>query len=119
MAERDEKRISRGPTSGLGSAPRDKRLPKFSYERCKACGICAHFCPEGALETAEDGYPRLADPEVCSSCRLCEKICPDFAVYMSEDKGDEPGAAGGEEQRPGGADRENAEVCHLFDPCEG
>jgi len=47
---------------------------------CKACGICVAFCPAKALESAPDGYPRLARPEACTDCGLCEIRCPDFAI---------------------------------------
>lgn len=70
--------MARMTDTGAGS----KRLPVFSDERCKQCGICSHFCPRGAIATSPEGQPYLADPEACTSCRLCERFCPDFAVEM-------------------------------------
>jgi 2-oxoglutarate ferredoxin oxidoreductase subunit delta len=60
-----------------------KKLPVFTLKRCKRCGICSHFCPEGAIAELDDGTPVLAKPEACNACRLCEYMCPDWAVYLS------------------------------------
>ena len=60
-----------------------KKLPVFMLERCKQCGICAHFCPTEAIALQKDGTPFLARPEACTSCGLCEDMCPDWAVCLS------------------------------------
>ncbi|OFW61938.1 MAG: hypothetical protein A2133_06970 [Actinobacteria bacterium RBG_16_64_13] len=60
-----------------------KKLPVFTLKRCKRCGICSHFCPEGAITAQEDGIPVLSAPEACTSCGLCEDMCPDWAVCLS------------------------------------
>ena len=60
-----------------------KKVPVFSLKRCKRCGICAHFCPEGAIAELDDGTPTLAKPEACNSCGLCEDMCPDWAVCLT------------------------------------
>jgi 2-oxoglutarate ferredoxin oxidoreductase subunit delta len=65
-----------------------RERPTFDLVRCKRCGICSAFCPEGAIGIREDGTPYLARPEVCRSCRLCEDMCPDWAVCL------QPGEAG-------------------------
>jgi len=31
-----------------------KKLPVFMLSRCKRCGICSHFCPEGAIAEVDD-----------------------------------------------------------------
>jgi 2-oxoglutarate ferredoxin oxidoreductase subunit delta len=115
--QEDGERAQEGSVAGEPARPGGKRTPRFSYERCKACGICSHFCPQAALETGQDGYPELADPEVCSSCRLCERMCPDFAIYMASES--EEAEGGGQDRRTGSGADDTAEVCHLFDPCEG
>jgi len=68
-----------------------KKLPVFMLTRCKRCGICSHFCPEGAIAELDDGTPVLAKPDACTSCRLCEYMCPDWAVCLS--RPDEEAAA--------------------------
>jgi len=59
-----------------------KKLPMFTPERCKRCGICSHFCPKEAIVVRDDGTPFLARPEDCNSCGLCEEMCPDWAVCL-------------------------------------
>mgnify|MGYP001027411623 CR=1 FL=1 len=49
---------------------------------CKACGICAAFCPTGVLARDEAGYPYVRDPEKCIHCGWCEIRCPDFAIHV-------------------------------------
>ena len=60
-----------------------QKVTLFS-EWCKRCGNCVAFCPRGALERDEWGYPRLTKPERCTSCALCEMLCPDFALSVSD-----------------------------------
>ncbi|MFQ5808509.1 MAG: 4Fe-4S binding protein [Armatimonadota bacterium] len=52
---------------------------------CKDCGICAAFCPTGALEDGGHGEPLIADMDLCNGCQLCVVRCPDFAVVVVED----------------------------------
>ena len=66
-----------------------KKLPMFTLERCKHCGICSHFCPQDAIVVRDDGTPFLARPELCTSCGLCEDMCPDWAICLdSPDAGE-------------------------------
>ena len=76
--------------------------------RCTGCGMCATFCPTGALtrRNSEAGNPSrtsgtwLADrnaaktgfadatlihaPGLCLQCRTCEQLCPEHAIELSE-----------------------------------
>lgn len=52
---------------------------------CTFCGMCAYFCPTGALTQIEEGEKkgiafRVAD---CTNCRLCKDICYRSAVDLS------------------------------------
>jgi 2-oxoglutarate ferredoxin oxidoreductase subunit delta len=67
-----------------------KKLPAFTLERCKKCGICSHFCPAEAIVVGDKATPFLARPEVCTSCGLCEDMCPDWAVCMGVPTPGEP-----------------------------
>ena len=67
-----------------------KKLPEFTLERCKRCGICSHFCPQEAIVVRDDGTPFLARPELCNSCGLCEDMCPDWAVCLETPEPGEP-----------------------------
>lgn len=69
-------------------------------ETCRACGMCARFCPTGALsykgEEPKPGIlfsadssklaPKGPDHEFrcsdCIQCRLCEDICPAKALHV-------------------------------------
>jgi 2-oxoglutarate ferredoxin oxidoreductase subunit delta len=71
-------------------------------EWCKRCGNCVAFCPRGALEKDEWGYPRLARPERCTSCKLCEMLCPDFALSVSDAETRSPDPQRRNGRRPSG-----------------
>lgn len=43
-------------------------------EACTACGVCAPFCPEGAIARA-DGAMSI-DYLYCKGCGICELVCP-------------------------------------------
>jgi len=58
---------------------------------CKGCGICAAFCPTGALARDEAGYPYVKDIGKCINCGLCEVRCPDFAITVEQKKKDKKG----------------------------
>lgn len=53
---------------------------------CKKCGLCASFCPTGALTRDTTGAPVFSHPEKCVSCRMCELRCPDFCITVDEEK---------------------------------
>lgn len=50
---------------------------------CKGCGICAAFCPKGALEVVNEKVQRKDGTE-CVLCGQCELRCPDYAIYVKE-----------------------------------
>lgn len=60
---------------------------------CKGCGICAAFCPKGALQIVDD--KAVHNPEPCIVCGMCEKYCPDLAIEVDKSKkpGKKPAAA--------------------------
>lgn len=72
--------------------------------RCNGCGMCARFCPTGALTVRDDdraetqiswiskrnaektGLPGAAlahAPSLCLQCRTCEQLCPRHAIELS------------------------------------
>lgn len=57
---------------------------KFVSERCKGCGICAHFCPKQVLVITELNKSALAPDRAqdCIACRQCEMRCPDYAIFV-------------------------------------
>lgn len=67
------------------SAPEETRKT-FSIDIfrawCKACGICAAFCPRECIGRDEEGVPFVDDAERCTGCGWCELHCPDFAISV-------------------------------------
>lgn len=66
----------------------DKTLA-INGARCKACGLCIHFCPKDALSFSngfnEMGYNFVeSDPELCVKCGTCATICPDVVLRVVE-----------------------------------
>jgi 2-oxoglutarate ferredoxin oxidoreductase subunit delta len=49
---------------------------------CKACGICAAFCPKHCIQLDDEGTPVVRDADECSGCGWCELHCPDFAISV-------------------------------------
>ncbi len=52
---------------------------------CKACNICADFCPEEVLELRGLAIT-VRDLEACTGCKMCELICPDFAIKVHKER---------------------------------
>jgi len=51
---------------------------------CSACGVCALFCPEGAMRRLPDGTMEI-DYLYCKGCGICEVVCPiRDAIEMEE-----------------------------------
>lgn len=79
------------------SGDNKKVTPNIDLYRawCKACGICASFCPTGVLGRDEAGYPYVKNIDKCINCGWCEIRCPDFSItvettgkYSKKDKHD-------------------------------
>ena len=53
---------------------------------CSACGLCARFCPTGALAFAADkGTFRLQfQVTACIDCEICQKACPERAIAFGD-----------------------------------
>ena len=59
-------------------------------DRCKGCGFCVAFCPQGILAISDHtnikGYhpPQVVPEKTCVNCGLCTLLCPDFAIYIED-----------------------------------
>ena len=48
--------------------------------KCKGCGICVMFCPEGCIKIVK-GKAKV-DYNYCKGCGLCAHECPVEAIEM-------------------------------------
>jgi 2-oxoglutarate ferredoxin oxidoreductase subunit delta len=66
----------------------------IDIERCKGCGYCVDFCPQGVLAMSTrlnaKGYtlPGVEDETKCLACGYCQEICPEFAITVSVPQSD-------------------------------
>ncbi len=58
-------------------------------DRCKGCGFCIEFCPNGVLKFStgfnKKGYhpPIVVQIEQCAFDGLCQSVCPDSAIFIA------------------------------------
>lgn len=57
--------------------------PIISEEKCTACKICMHHCPDAAISMTGKGGKAKVDLDYCKGCLICEKVCP-FNAIKSE-----------------------------------
>jgi NADH-quinone oxidoreductase subunit F len=50
-------------------------------EKCPGCGLCAKYCPTGAI-AGERKQPHVIDQEKCIRCGLCHNVCRLDAVSV-------------------------------------
>lgn len=61
-------------------------------EGCVNCGICAFFCPTGALGIDDEGGTAVHHfiSGYCLDCRICEMICPVSSIHREREQVEEP-----------------------------
>jgi len=58
--------------------------PEPDNLKCKRCGICQTFCPEGSIMvTVDEGA--LIDYRFCKGCGVCANECPFKAIAMKRE----------------------------------
>lgn len=67
----------RNPHFKTGSSRTYK--PVFNLDQCIRCRTCWIFCPDGAIDMDEEGYPS-ADFDYCTGCGICVDVCPVDAI---------------------------------------
>lgn len=60
--------------------------PKWISDLCTGCKICAHACPEGAIEADPDTGEPIYDLDKCLFCGDCIRACPTES-WMAERTG--------------------------------
>ncbi|MFW5914567.1 MAG: DUF362 domain-containing protein [Thermoplasmatota archaeon] len=56
--------------------------PSVKEEECQSCGLCAEYCPAGAISV--DGIARI-DHHLCIGCGECYVTCPHDAISPGDD----------------------------------
>ena len=51
---------------------------------CKACGICADYCPKKVFDLNPEHPVTAARPQDCIGCGMCVLRCPDFALEVEK-----------------------------------
>lgn len=54
-------------------------------DQCTGCGMCAYFCPTGALQTREEAGVTeiLFNAQACTACGLCTRLCYQKAIRIA------------------------------------
>lgn len=76
--KRERLAISR-PVAGAAGKTGTWRVfrPVVDKEKCNACGLCATYCPDAAID--ED---LKIDLDFCKGCGICANECPKKAITM-------------------------------------
>lgn len=74
------------PCAPSGQVPQSNsgwrsETPFFMHDTCVRCGMCAIWCPDGAISNSADGYPQI-DKDWCKGCGICATECPKRAIEM-------------------------------------
>lgn len=72
------KNIAMGFASRAGKlAQHHEGLPIFDPNKCKACGVCARWCPAEAIRVEKTAQ---MDKDKCIGCGECMALCPHEAI---------------------------------------
>lgn len=59
------------------------KVPLLDEEACILCHQCIDFCPDVAIQAADDGAEYVVvDYDFCKGCGICEDVCPVDAFRM-------------------------------------
>ena len=89
QAFRRDENVDRWPGSAqldsghLAASNRSWRTqwPQIDLGPCNKCNLCILYCPDAAIESGADGFPRVAD-DWCKGCGICAVECPKRCVHL-------------------------------------
>lgn len=62
-------------------------------DKCIACGICVHYCPEACLEVrkvkgarTKSGKKAVVNYDFCKGCLICMGECPHKAISSEREE---------------------------------
>ena len=55
--------------------------PVVDKEKCNACGLCAMYCPDAAINEDLE-----VDLDFCKGCGICAHECPKKAITMQREE---------------------------------
>jgi len=55
--------------------------PTIEKGKCNACGLCALYCPEAAIDEEHE-----IDLRYCKGCGICANECPKKAIVMKREE---------------------------------
>ncbi|MDD5505117.1 MAG: 4Fe-4S binding protein [Candidatus Omnitrophica bacterium] len=70
---------------------------KINSQRCKACGLCIIYCPNGSIVFSDNinkqgvKPARFKEGAKCAGCAFCVMMCPDCAIELCLDNDSEEG----------------------------
>jgi len=59
----------------------EKSGNSFGIRVCNNCGICAAYCPQGAISIVNKTL--YIDDDLCNGCGVCIEKCPTNAIWWS------------------------------------
>ncbi len=59
--------------------------PVVDQSQCIKCAVCWIYCPDAAIQRAEDGF-YLADLNYCKGCGICAQECLTGCITMVEEE---------------------------------
>ncbi|MEM2089732.1 MAG: 4Fe-4S binding protein [Candidatus Pacearchaeota archaeon] len=58
--------------------------PEIISKKCIKCGLCADYCPEGAIKIFNNKV--VIDYDYCKGCGICAAECAVKAIAMSREE---------------------------------